>query len=303
MDKTYNITEQTNQVSNEIDQMNTCEIIQCINNEDKMVAKEVGKHIEQIADAVDLITEALKNGGRLIYIGAGTSGRLGVLDASECLPTFNVSPEIIKGIIAGGDKALRVAIEGIEDNMEQAVADLKNENLNEHDVVVGITASGSTPYVISALDYARKIGAKTVGIACNPSSKLRPYSDVCIEIVVGPEVIAGSTRLKAGTAQKMVLNMLSTASMVKLGKTYKNIMVDLQITNNKLKRRAVKILKSLTKLNDDKAEIVLKQNNWNLKEAVVMYNCNVDNTTAKKYLDECNGIVTRAIEACKKTCS
>lgn len=303
MDKTYNITEQNNQMSNDIDQMNTYEIIQCMNNEDKMVAEEVGKQIPQISKAVDLITEAIKNGGRLIYIGAGTSGRLGVLDASECLPTFNVSPEIIKGIIAGGDKALRIAIEGIEDDTEQAVTDLKKENLNQYDVIVGITASGSTPYVLAGLDYARKTGAKTIGIACNPSSKLLGYSDICIEIVVGPEVIAGSTRLKAGTAQKMVLNMLSTAAMVKLGKTYKNIMIDLQINNNKLKRRAVEILKGLTELNDDEAEIMLEQNNWNLKEAVVMYNCNVDNRTAKKYLNECNGIVTKAIEACKKTCS
>lgn len=297
-----NITEQNNLRTKDIDQMDTIEIIQCMNNEDKLVAEAVGKKVKQIAAAVDIITNAIKNKGRLIYIGAGTSGRLGVLDASECLPTFNVSPDIVKGIIAGGDRALRFAIEGSEDDRNLAVEDLRKEKLNSKDVVVGITASGITPYVLSGLEYARKIGAKTIGIACNPDSKITAVSDICIEIVVGPEVIAGSTRLKSGTAEKMVLNMLSTASMVKLGKTYKNIMIDVQPNNNKLKKRAAEILKYLTQLNDAEAKNKLEQNNWNLKETVVMYKCNVDNKTAKKYLSDCDGFVSKAIEACKNTC-
>lgn len=297
-----NITEQNNLRTKDIDQMDTIEIIQCMNNEDKLVAEAVGRKVEQIAAAVDIITNTIKNKGRLIYIGAGTSGRLGVLDASECLPTFNVSPDLVKGIIAGGDRALRFAIEGSEDDKNMAVEDLKKEKMNSGDVVVGITASGTTPYVLSGLEYARKIGAKTIGIACNPDSKIAAVSDICIEIVVGPEVIAGSTRLKSGTAEKMVLNMLSTASMVKLGKTYKNIMIDVQPNNNKLKKRATEILKDLTQLSDDEAKNKLEQNNWNLKETVVMYKCNVDNRTAKKYLSECGGFVSKAIEACKNTC-
>lgn len=297
-----NITEQNNSKTKDIDQMDTIGIIQCMNSEDKLVAEVVSKKTKEIAAAVDIITNAMKNKGRLIYIGAGTSGRLGVLDASECRPTFNVGPEFVKGIIAGGDRALRFSIEGSEDNKEQAVEDLKKENLSSNDVVVGITSSGSTPYVLSGLEYSREIGAKTIGIACNPDSKIKSVSDVCIELVVGPEVIAGSTRLKSGTAEKMVLNMLSTATMVKLGKTYKNIMIDVQPTNKKLKIRATEILKCLTQLSDDEARNKLEQNNWNLKETVVMYKCNVDNKTAKKYLADCDGFVSKAIEACKNRC-
>ncbi len=291
------ITEQINRNTVDIDNMSITEIVTCINNEDKTVAYAVEKVIPQIVNAVELTVLALKRGGRMIFVGAGTSGRLGVLDASECPPTFNTDPELVKGIIAGGDIALRKAVEGIEDNEEDAIKDLKKEDLNHNDVVIGIAASGRTPYVIGALKYAKEIGAKAIGISCNPQSKMRKYSDVMIEVIVGPEVISGSTRLKSGTAQKMILNILSTTTMIKLGKTYKNLMIDLQTSNYKLKQRAIRILKEVTQNNDEDAAIsILEKTDWNVKEAIVLWETGCSIAEVRKYLKDSEGFVNKAIE-------
>lgn len=290
------ITEQTNETTNNIDKMNIQEIVQVINNEDKKVAYAIEKVIPEISEAIEITVETLKNGGRMLTIGSGTSGRLGVLDASECPPTFNTDPELIKGIIAGGSKALQIAIEGIEDDENSALKDLIDEDFSNKDVLIGISASGNTPYVIGGLEYAKKLGAKTISISCNPNSKIGKLADVSIEAIVGPEVISGSTRLKSGTAQKMILNMISTVTMIKLGKTYNNLMVDLQATNTKLKNRATRILKTITSINDSEATILLEKTNWNLKESIVIYETNCTLERAKKYLEKANGIVIDAIE-------
>ncbi|MEW9121553.1 MAG: N-acetylmuramic acid 6-phosphate etherase [Thermotaleaceae bacterium] len=291
------ITEQINRNTVDIDSMSIREIVTCINNEDKTVAYAVEKVIPQISDAVELTVSALKRGGRMLFIGAGTSGRLGVLDASECPPTFNTDPELVKGIIAGGDVALRKAVEGIEDHEEAAVKDLKKEALDHKDVVIGIAASGRTPYVIGGLKYAKEIGAKAIGISCNPQSKILKYSDVIIEVIVGPEVISGSTRLKSGTAQKMILNILSTTTMIKLGKTYKNLMVDLQTSNHKLKERAIRILKEVTQNNDEyQAIAMLEKTDWNVKEAIVLWESGCSIAEVRNYLKESEGFVNKAIE-------
>jgi N-acetylmuramic acid 6-phosphate etherase len=294
------ITEQINQKSQGIDQMDVINVLTCINEEDKKIADAVEKVLPSIARAVELIVTSIKNGGRLMYIGAGTSGRLGVLDASECPPTFNTHPELVKGIIAGGETALRNAVEGVEDLEEQGLEDLKKENLNQNDVVVGIAASGQTPYVIGGLKYAQRIGAKTISLACNPESMIGEHADVAIEVIVGPEILSGSTRLKSGTAQKMVLNMLSTASMIQLGKIYNNLMVDLQASNHKLKTRAIRIITLLTDSNEDQAKTLLEQSDWNVKEALVMFKANIDRRKAQEYLEISEGRAALAIEKAKK---
>jgi len=289
------ITEQTNESTNDIDKMSIIEIVTTINDEDKKVAFSVEKVIPEIAEAIELAVSSLKNGGRLIIVGAGTSGRLGVLDASECPPTFNTDPELVKGLIAGGDIALRNPVEGIEDDENSGISDLINESFSEKDILIGVAASGRTPYVIGALKYAKKLGAKTISISCNPNSKTGKLADVAIEVIVGPEVISGSTRLKSGTAQKMILNIISTTTMIKLGKTYRNLMVDLQASNTKLKQRALRIFEAITNIEDDEAILFLEKTNWNLKEAIVSYetNCNIEE--AKGYLDLANGFVKDAI--------
>jgi len=289
------ITEQTNESTNDIDKMSIIEIITTINNEDKKVAYSVEKVIPEIAEAIELTVSSLKNGGRLIIVGAGTSGRLGVLDASECPPTFNTDPELVKGLIAGGDIALRNPVEGIEDDETSGINDLINENFSEKDILIGVAASGRTPYVIGALKYAKKLGSKTISISCNPNSKTGKLADVAIEVIVGPEVISGSTRLKSGTAQKMILNIISTTTMIKLGKTYRNLMVDLQASNTKLKQRALRIFETITNIEDDEAISFLEKTNWNLKEAIVSYETNCDIEEAKGYLDISNGFVKDAI--------
>lgn len=295
------ITESSNDSSTNIDLMDNMEILKVMNNEDKTVAYSVEKQLHNISSAVDIIVKALEeNGGRLIYIGAGTSGRLGVLDASECPPTFNTPKGLIVGLIAGGDNALRNSMEGIEDVYDEGVKDLKKIDFNANDVLVGIAASGRTPYVIGALKYAREIKAKTISVTCNSSAEISKHADVAIEVVVGPEIITGSTRLKAGTAQKMVLNMLTTATMIKLGKTFKNYMIDVRAQNEKLKNRAQNMLVELLDISIKQADELLKKTSWNVKEALVMAKTSKEYHEVKKLLKESKGRVYDAIESCSQ---
>jgi N-acetylmuramic acid 6-phosphate etherase len=247
-------TEQQNPASEKIDQLSSLEIVQLMNREDKTIADAVAKEDQSIARAVDAIVKAMTGGGRLIYMGAGTSGRLGVLDASECPPTFNTDPEQVVGLIAGGHSALVRSIEGAEDFPEYGARDLDEISVTANDVVVGIATSGRTPYVIGGLAHARGIGCPTVGLACNDGSELEAVSDIMICPVVGPEIVSGSTRMKAGTATKLILNSLTTATMIRLGKTYGNLMVDLRATNTKLKERSRRIVGMLTNLEDEQAQ-------------------------------------------------
>lgn len=289
------VTEQRNPNSQNIDQLSPLEIVQIINQEDKQVAVAVEKCLPQIALAVEKIEHAFLNGGRLVYIGAGTSGRLGVLDASECPPTYGVPPEMVVGIIAGGERALRHPIEGAEDNREQGKADLQAVNFNEKDVLVGIAASGRTPYVIGALEYARSLGATTVAIASNPQSAMAQIADIAIETVVGAEVLTGSSRMKSGTAQKFVLNMLTTAAMVRIGKCYQNLMVDVQASNEKLKARAIKIVMEATDCSQTEAEQTLKVAENNAKLAIMMILSQLDKTTAEQLLAKHQGRLRSAL--------
>ena len=264
------ITEQRNPNSMHVDSLSALEIVQLMNKEDKQVPLAIEKCLPQIAQAVECIVAAFQQGGRLVYIGAGTSGRLGVLDASECPPTFGVSPEMVKGIIAGGERALRHPIEGAEDSKTHAVVDLQTIQFSSKDVLVGIAASGRTPYVIGALEYAKSLGSVTVSIASNPNSAMANIVDIAIDTVVGPEVLTGSSRLKSGTAQKLVLNMLTTASMILMGKCYQNLMVDVQASNEKLKARAIRIVMQATDCDKSLAEETLKQADQNAKLAIMM---------------------------------
>ncbi|MBR1581258.1 MAG: N-acetylmuramic acid 6-phosphate etherase [Selenomonadaceae bacterium] len=253
MDLSRLTTEQQNPATARIDQMDTLSILNLINDEDKKAALAVELVLPDIAQAVDLITAKISDGGRLFYIGAGTSGRLGVLDASECPPTFGVSPHLVQGIIAGGVRALVNSLEGAEDNRERAISDLNERNFSSTDVLVGIAASGRTPYVLSGLEYARSMGAATIAISCVEESEAAALADIALTPVTGAEVITGSTRMKAGTATKMVLNMLTTATMIKLGKVYGNLMVDLHATNDKLRDRARRIIMTATGVESDRA--------------------------------------------------
>lgn len=290
------VTESQNLDYVNLDEMNSEEIVRAMNKEDKKVALAVEKEIPNIAKAVDKIVDSFKKGGRLFYVGAGTSGRLGVLDASECPPTFGVDPEMVQPVMAGGESAFIKALEGAEDDEDLGRKDILERDITENDTVVGITASGRTPYVAGALKAAKEKGAKTVAVVCNPGSLLTEIAEVTIAPVVGPEVLTGSTRLKAGTAQKMVLNMLTTAAMVKMGKTYGNIMVDLMPTNNKLRERSKRILMLLADVELDEAEKILLQTNWQVKEALVMLLADVDLGIAKKELDISNGFVKLAVK-------
>ncbi|WP_150538625.1 N-acetylmuramic acid 6-phosphate etherase [Actinobacillus vicugnae] len=289
------ITEQRNPNSSNIDQLSALELVQVINNEDKKVPLAVEKCLPQIAQAVEKIVQAFQKDGRLVYVGAGTSGRLGVLDASECPPTYGVAPEMVVGIIAGGERALRHPIEGAEDNREQGKADLQAVNFNQKDVLVGIAASGRTPYVIGALDYAKSLGATTVSIASNPASAMAKIADIAIDTVVGAEVLTGSSRMKSGTAQKLVLNMLTTASMVMIGKCYSNLMVDVQASNEKLKARAVKIVMEACECDKTTAEDALKIAENNVKLAIMMILSGSDKTTAEQLLTTHQGKLRQAL--------
>ena len=265
------VTESVNPETTKIDHMNALEIAQVMNAEDALVAEAVQRQLPQIGQAIEEITHRLRQGGRLIYVGAGTSGRLGLLDASECPPTFNCPPDQVIGLIAGGPIASANAIEDAEDDPQTGVLALQDIAVTNADCVVGIAASGRTPYVLGALHYAREVGAKTIGLVCNPDSPMNDLSDILIAPIVGPEVIAGSTRLKAGTAQKMVLNMLSTGSMILLGKTYGNLMIDVQATNEKLRQRAIKVVQLATGLSSQQAEELLQAANGSAKLAIVSY--------------------------------
>lgn len=283
------VTEQRNPNSMDLDQLSALEIVRLMNNEDKQVPLAIEKCLPQIAQAVEKIVAAFQSGGRLIYIGAGTSGRLGVLDASECPPTFGVSPEMVKGIIAGGDKALRNPIEGAEDNPQAGMNDLQAIDFSAKDVLVGLAASGRTPYVMGALHYAKSLGATTISIASNPNCAMSQLSDIAIETVVGAEVLTGSSRLKSGTAQKLVLNMLTTASMVLIGKCYQNLMVDVQASNQKLIARAVRIVMQATDCSKSEAESALQAADNHAKLAIMMILANVKRAEAERLLAENHG--------------
>ena len=283
------ITEQRNPNSMHVDSLSALEIVQLMNQEDKQVPLAIEKCLPQIAQAVECIVATFQQGGRLVYIGAGTSGRLGVLDASECPPTFGVSPEMVKGIIAGGERALRHPIEGAEDSKEQAVVDLQTIQFSSKDVLVGIAASGRTPYVIGALEYAKRLGSVTVSIASNPNSAMANIVDIAIDTVVGPEVLTGSSRLKSGTAQKLVLNMLTTASMILMGKCYQNLMVDVQASNEKLKARAIRIVMQATECDKVLAEETLKLAAQNAKLAIMMILSGLDRAQAEALLEKHHG--------------
>ncbi|MDF1742958.1 MAG: N-acetylmuramic acid 6-phosphate etherase [Gimesia sp.] len=289
-------TEQRNPASDRIDSMSSLEIVQLMNEEDAKIAVAVNKEARTIASAIDLITDAFLNGGRLVYMGAGTSGRLGVLDASECPPTFNSLPEQVVGLIAGGKQALTNAIEGAEDRPEFAIADLKELGLSQKDVLVGIATSGRTPYVIAGLKYAQERGAQAIAVTCNQENQLAEVSNLTICPIVGPEVVTGSTRLKAGTATKMVLNMLTTGAMVRIGKTYGNLMVDLRATNNKLVNRSLRILMGFTNLPREEAETVLEECNGELKTAIVHAKREVSPETAWELLKEKDGHLRQVLE-------
>lgn len=285
------ITENINKKTKNIDIVPTVKLVEMINNEDKLVAKAVEKEKKKIAQAIDLIAEKFLSGGRLLYFGAGTSGRLGVLDASECPPTFGVEPTMVQGFIAGGDGALRTAIEGAEDSSENAVSDITQAEATSRDVVVAISASGNANYILSLLKNAKAKKIKTVGICNNKNAKMKEFSDIFICPIVKEEVIAGSTRMKCGTSQKMVLNMLSTGAMIKIGKTYQNYMIDVKATNEKLKNRAVNIVSELTNTNKNKALEILEQTDFDVKKAVVLLWLNTDIETAEKLLKDNNGIL------------
>ena len=290
------ITEQRNPNSMHVDSLSALEIVQLMNEEDKQVPLAIEKCLPLIAQAVERIVAAFQQDGRLVYIGAGTSGRLGVLDASECPPTFGVSPEMVKGIIAGGERALRHPIEGAEDSKAQAVVDLQTIQFSSKDVLVGIAASGRTPYVIGALEYAKSLGSVTASIASNPNSAMANIVDIAIDTVVGPEVLTGSSRLKSGTAQKLVLNMLTTASMILMGKCYQNLMVDVQASNEKLKARAIRIVMQATDCDKTLAEETLKLADQNAKLAIMMILSGLDRAQAEALLEKHHGKLQLALK-------
>ena len=282
-------TESDNPISRQIDKLPAYEIAQLINAEDAKVAAAVKTALPQIASAVDVIVHALSAGGRLFYIGAGTSGRLGVLDAVECVPTFSAPPELVQGIIAGGEQALTQAVEGAEDDPAQARRDMQLRGVTAADAVCGVAASGRTPYVLGALNYANELGAATIAISCNQISPIGELAAVSISVDLGPEIISGSTRMKAGSAQKMILNMLSTATMIRLGKVYGNLMVDLRVTNQKLAERAVRLVRQITAADEQSAKRLLAKADNEVKTAVVMQMKQVDAESARRLLDEAGG--------------
>lgn len=289
------LSEQRNPNTLHIDALSSLEIVTLLNHEDKQVAFAVEKNLPQIAQAVEHIVEAFQSGGRLVYIGAGTSGRLGVLDASECPPTFGVSSSMVVGLIAGGETALRNAIEGAEDNREAGEQDLRHIHFSRKDVLVGIAASGRTPYVIGGLQYAKQLGATTVSLVSNPNAVMSDIADIAITTAVGPEALTGSSRLKSGTAQKMVLNMLTTAAMIRLGKCYQNLMVDVQATNQKLKARAIRIVMQATECDQTTAEQTLLTTHGNAKLAIMMLLSGLDKDQAEAVLTQNKGRLQDAL--------
>jgi N-acetylmuramic acid 6-phosphate etherase len=291
------VSEGRNPETMDIDLLSSEQILVRMNQQDSLVPLAVEKVIPEIAEAVDAITDAFKQGGRLLYVGAGTSGRLGVLDASECPPTFGTDPEMVVGIIAGGKEAMFKAKEGAEDDPELGAQDLKDIALTDKDVVVGIAASGRTPYVIGALEYTNEVGATSVALSCNPASDIANVANIAISPVVGPEALTGSTRLKSGTAQKLVLNMLTTASMIRLGKSYQNLMVDVKATNAKLVARATRIVMQATDCNKEAATTALKQTNYDVKLSILMILTGLDKANAEKQLTKQDGFLRKAVDS------
>ena len=285
-------TEQRNEASFDIDAKSTLEIVSIINSEDKKVPAAVEKILPEIADLVDDIVSAFRNNGRLIYIGAGTSGRLGVLDASECPPTYGVDPGMVRGLIAGGHEALTKSIEAAEDRADEGVRELKLLGFSSNDVLVGITASGQAPYVLGALEFARDAGAVTGAISCNANSKTFEIAKHRLYVNVGPEVVTGSTRMKSGTAQKLILNMLTTASMIRMGKVYKNLMVDLRPVNHKLILRSIRLIREVTGCSEEQAHKALEASNKQIKVAIVMVLFNTDSGEATALLEKADGHIS-----------
>jgi N-acetylmuramic acid 6-phosphate etherase len=290
------LTEERNPASMDIDRHTTEHILRIINQEDQKVPLAVAKEIPQITEAVDLVTKALKNGGRLIYVGAGSSGRLGVLDASECPPTFSVSPELVQGVIAGGVEALYKSVETSEDNQKAGAAAMKSRQLSYLDVVAGIAASGRTPFTVGAMRYGKTIGAKVISITCNPDSKMAEIADISIAPVVGPEVITGSTRMKSATAQKLVLNMITTSTMIKLGYVYSNLMINVRMENTKLRERGRRIIMSATGVDYEAADQALKRAKGDVKVAIVMLQCGESHKVALQRLKRLNMNLRAALE-------
>ncbi|QBG34293.1 N-acetylmuramic acid 6-phosphate etherase [Litorilituus sediminis] len=294
------VSEGQNPATLAIDTLPTTEVLTLINQQDKLVAGAVEKAIPNISLAVDAIVEAFKAGGRLIYVGAGTSGRLGVLDAVECPPTFSVSDDMVIGLIAGGEKAMYKAVEGAEDSASLAIEELQAIHFNEKDILVGIAASGRTPYVISAIDYANSLSATTVSVTCNPGAPILANANIGICAEVGPEALTGSTRMKSGTAQKLILNMLTTASMIRRGKSYTNLMVDVHASNEKLYARASRIVMQATQCTHEQAREALQAANYSAKLAILMILTNVDVETAKTLIDNNDGFLRAAVDEYKK---
>lgn len=282
-------TERRNPDSINIDLMLPLKIVEIMNQEDKKVALAVEKELDNIAKAVELISESFLNGGNLLYFGAGTSGRLGILDASECPPTFSAPEDMVRGYIAGGDRAIKTSIEGAEDNFESGENDLVNSGAKPRDVITGISASGNAPYIQGVLSKAKSLNIKTIGIVCNTDAKIKQYSDIFICPVVGPEVITGSTRLKSGTAQKMVLNMLTTASMIRIGKTYENYMIDVNSTNKKLKDRAIRIVSEIAEIPQEEAQKFLDRSGFRVKLAIIMALSGMNIEEAENILNNSGG--------------
>lgn len=299
MDLTKFATETRNPNTQDLDIMTSLEIVTVMNQEDRNVCLAIEQVLPEIARLVDVVAAAFEKGGRLIYMGAGTSGRLGVLDASECPPTYGVSPEQVVGLIAGGDYALRNAVEGAEDSREFGVQDLKDRNLTKDDVVVGIAASGRTPYVLGGLAYAKELGCVTAAVACNKNSEIGQAADIAIEAQPGPEVLTGSTRLKAGTTQKLILNMITTAAMVRTGKAYHNLMVNVVQSNEKLRTRAENIVMDSTGVERDEARATIDKANGNVKLAITMILTETDVEGAEKLLAQAKGHVRVAIKLSK----
>ncbi|MEO1400034.1 MAG: N-acetylmuramic acid 6-phosphate etherase [Cyanobacteria bacterium J06635_1] len=299
-DRGYLLTEQINPNSQQLDQLSTLEMVEVFNQEDRKTVAAIAAAQAELAKAIDLIAISLKRGGRLFYVGAGTSGRLGVLDASECPPTFCTSPDLVQGIIAGGAPALIRSSEGLEDHTEDGAAAINAHHITSHDVVVGITAGGTTPYVCGALQEAKLRHATTIFMACVPADQVESDTDVDIRLIVGPEVLAGSTRLKSGTVTKMALNILSTGAMVKLGKVYGNRMVDVAVTNTKLHDRALRIISALTDLTREQADQLLGQSDKQVKLALMMHWSGLPKEAAQKALDDHDGNLRQALTAIKE---
>ncbi|MCJ1779729.1 N-acetylmuramic acid 6-phosphate etherase [Mammaliicoccus sciuri] len=291
MDISRLTTESRNEHSSKLDTLTPEQFVDVMNNEDQKVAQFIKEENHAIAQLITQVIKGLNNGGRLIYMGAGTSGRLGVLDAAECVPTFGVTPDVVVGLIAGGPSAMTVAVEGAEDDESLGEQDLRDLNINEHDTVIGIAASGRTPYVIGGLRYAQSINVPTGCVTCNKASEVGEHADYPVQVDVGPEVLTGSTRLKAGTAQKLILNMISTGAMVGIGKVYENLMIDVKPTNKKLKQRAVNMIQEVLQTTDEDSEKLFKQSDEQVKVAIVMGMHGISKEEALERLKQAKGFV------------